>query len=199
MTPDQVASSYDRLASVWDSAEFPRSNGIAQHERALQFVSTIGTALDVGCGSSGRLLDLLLAWGFQAEGLDLSPEMLQRARLRHPHVPFHLANICDWVLPRRYDFISAWDSIWHVPLAAQCGVIEKLCHGLAPQGVLIFTTGGVDQPDERTNADMGVPMYHAAPGIAAILQTIFTAGCHCRHLEYDQHPERHMYLIAQKS
>jgi hypothetical protein len=25
------------------------------------------------------------------------------------------------------------------------------------------------------------------------------AGCICRHLEYDQYPESHLYLIAQKA
>lgn len=45
---------------------------------------------------------------------------------------------------------------------------------------------------------MGVPMYHSAPGIPALLEIIGRSGCVCRHLEYDQYPELHMYIIAQK-
>lgn len=199
MTPSEIAASYDRIASVWDGPEFHRANGIAQHERALRFVTHRGAALDVGCGSSGRLIDLLASQGFQPEGLDFSPEMLRLAKQRHSNIPFHQADICHWALPKSYDFITAWDSIWHVPLAAQCTVIEKLCRGLSPGGVFIFTTGGVEQPHEIRDNSMGVPMYHAAPGIPQVLQTLAAAGCACRHLEYDQYPENHVYLIAKKT
>jgi trans-aconitate methyltransferase len=199
MTPDQVASSYDRLAPSWNNAEFDRANSIAQHQRALQFVTIAGTALDVGCGSSGRIIELLISRGFTTEGLDISGEMVRLARVRHPDVQFYLSDICTWILPKRYDFISAWDSIWHVPLTSQRAVIEKLCMGLSSGGVFVFSTGGVDEPDERTNSSMGEPMYHAAIGISQVLQTILAAGCHCRHLEYDQYPEPHVYIVAQKS
>ena len=70
--------------------------------------------------------------------------------------------------------------------------------GLAPQGVLIFTTGGVDGPSETQDSAMGPPMYHSALGISGALRLLTKAGCVCRHLEYDQHPELHVYVIAQK-
>jgi RimJ/RimL family protein N-acetyltransferase len=35
-------------------------------------------------------------------------------------------------------------------------------------------------------------------GIPTTLQIISEAGCVCRHLEYDQHPELHVYLIVQQ-
>ena len=99
MNPSEVAASYDSLAQRWSSAGFDRTNGIAQHMRALQFVQRHGKALDVGCGSSGRFIDLLIGQGFDVEGLDLSAEMLRLARLRHPHVVFHHADICTWTAP----------------------------------------------------------------------------------------------------
>jgi 2-polyprenyl-3-methyl-5-hydroxy-6-metoxy-1,4-benzoquinol methylase len=57
-------------------------------------------------------------------------------------------------LPRQYDFITGWDSIWHVPLAQQAFVLQKFCDGLKPDGVLIFTMGinsgrrWIEQPDK---------------------------------------------------
>ena len=81
MNSSKVAASYDSLAARWTSAEFNRTNGIAQHRRALMFVERHGQALDVGCGSSGRFIDLLIGEGFDVEGLDLSSEMLRLARL----------------------------------------------------------------------------------------------------------------------
>ncbi len=198
MTPKQTAETYNQIAQYWDCPEFDKNNGIAQHKRALQFVSGIGCALDIGCGSSGRIIDFLLNHGFDTEGLDFSTEMLKLARQHHPEVTFHQADICLWSFPRQYDFISAWDSIWHVPLLQQTAVLSKICSGLKRGGVVIFTTGGVDQADEVTNHCFGQPLYHAAPGISALLNTLEQASCVCRHLEYDQYPEKHLYLIAQR-
>jgi SAM-dependent methyltransferase len=198
MTPSEVAASYDTIAERWIAEDFPRSNGIAQHERAIAFVTRRRHALDVGCGSSGRIIRLLTHYGFDVEGVDLSARMIELARLRHPDVVFHHADICEWPLPRRYDLITGWDSLWHLPLAAQEPVLGKLLRGLAPGGVCIFTTGGLDGPEEKTDAAMGPPMYYGVLGIPATLRVIDEAGCICRHLEYDQYPELHVYLIVQR-
>lgn len=199
MNPSEVAASYDSLAQRWSNAGFDRTNGIAQHVRALQFVQHHGKALDVGCGSSGRFIDLLIGQGFDVEGLDLSAEMFRLARLRHPHVVFHHADICTWTAPHTYDFITAWDSIWHVLLSSQRNVLGKLCSALSPKGVIIFSAGGSDEPGEKQDHHMGVPMYHATIGVREIVRTLDGSGCTCRHLEYDQHPEVHVYLVAQKT
>lgn len=198
MLPNEIAQSYDQIAEHWSSDSFPHSNGIAQHERAIAFLPQKRRAFDVGCGSSGRIIDLLLQQGFAVEGMDISPRMLALAQQRHPTVTFHHADICQWVLPRTYDLISAWDSIWHLPLAAQVPVMTKLFQGLTPGGVCIFTTGGVDAPGEKVDFAMGVPMYYSVLGIPQTLRLIDACGCVCRHLEYDQYPESHLYLIVQK-
>ncbi|HSI12153.1 MAG TPA: class I SAM-dependent methyltransferase [Chthoniobacter sp.] len=198
MTPRQIAKSYDQIAGRWNANDFDRTNGIAQHRRALQFVSSKLKAIDIGCGSSGRLLDLMIDEGFAVEGVDISPEMIRLARLRHPSVTFHLADICTFEFSWHYDFISAWDSIWHVPLSQHEAVLGNLCTALNPGGVLIFTSGGVEEPNEVTNAFSGAPLYHAALGIPRLLEIVSEHGCICRHLEYDQHPELHIYLIVQK-
>lgn len=198
MKSEETAQGYDKLASHWDGPEFNRNNGIAQHERALRFLDKKGRAIDIGCGSSGRIIDLLLTHGFETEGLDISPEMLRLVKAKHPEQRFHLADICNWKLPHQYDFISAWDSIWHAPLAQHEAILRKLCAGLNEGGILIFTTGGVDSAEERSNPCLGQPLYHAALGIPAVVKVISDSGCICRHLEYDQFPELHVYLIAQK-
>ncbi|RBP37779.1 methyltransferase family protein [Roseimicrobium gellanilyticum] len=198
MTPEQVAQSYDQLAPIWNSDDFNRANGIAQHEKAIQFCEDKKTAIDVGCGSSGRIIDLMLKEDFEVEGLDISPEMLRLAKQRHPEVTFHLADICTWEFPRKYDLISAWDSIWHAPLVEHEKILRKLCTGLSEGGILIFTSGGVDQPEDIINPCEGQPMYHAALGIPKLLEIVSGQDCVCRHLEYDQFPELHIYLIVQK-
>lgn len=197
MTPDEIARNYDLLADHWHSNAFPRSNGICQHERAIAFLKEKGCALDIGCGSSGRIIELLTSHGFAVEGLDLSDRMITLAKRRHPDVAFHLADIREWDLPRQYDLISAWDSIWHLPLTDQAPVLGKILRGLTPGGVCIFTTGGLDGPAEKIDSAMGPQMYYSVLGIPDTLKIITESGCICRHLEYDQYPELHLYIIAQ--
>jgi len=199
METRETASNYDKIAHHWASDAFDSMNGIPQHERAIQFLKRSESAIDVGCGSNGRVIDLLLSRGFQVEGLDISAEMLALAKRRHPEVVFHHADICDWEFPKRFDFISGWDSIWHVPLDRHADVLKKLCAALKPGGIMIFTSGGVDVPGEVTNPCHGQPLYHAALGIPQLLRLIGEYGCVLRHLEYDQYPELHLYLIVQKA
>jgi 2-polyprenyl-3-methyl-5-hydroxy-6-metoxy-1,4-benzoquinol methylase len=198
MTPQETAQSYDKIAAHWNGDSFNRLNGIEQHQRALQFVQNKGRAIDIGCGSSGRIIELLLAEGFETEGLDISEEMLRLAQARYPEQRFHHADIREWEFSQRYDLISAWDSIWHAPLEDQEPILKKLCAALEVGGVLIFTSGGLDSPGEATNPFLGQPLYHAALGIPKLLEIIAACGCICRHLEYDQYPEKHLYLIVQK-
>lgn len=194
MTPDQVAASYDQMADRWIDLS---TYGFAQIERAVAFVKCKAVALDVGCGA-GRLMGLLDGHGFRTDGLDVSPAMIALARDRHPDFRLFHADICGWELPRLYDLIVAWDSVWHVPLDRQGAVLAKLCRGLSAGGVLVFTTGGTYGPEERRDSHMGPPMYHATLGLPDTLHALAEAGCVVRHLEYDQHPELHVAIIAQK-
>jgi SAM-dependent methyltransferase len=124
--------------------------------------------------------------------------MIELAKKRHPDVTLHHADICEWNFPKKYDLISAWDSIWHLPLAAHEPVLNRILQGLTPGGVCIFTAGGLDAPAEKVDPAMGPPMYYSALGIPKTLKLLAEADCICRHLEYDQYPELHVYMIAQR-
>lgn len=202
MEPSKIAASYDSIAHRWLEPHL-ETNGVRQHQLALQFRPTgaggnVGAALDVGCGCSGRFIRLLESAGYEVEGLDVSARMLALAKERLPHVRFHQADICEWAPARQYDFITAWDSIWHVPLDRAESVLRKLCAALNPGGILIWTMGGLDGPEEKHDSSMGPPVYYSVLGISKTLQTIADEGCVCRHLEYDQWPEKHLFLIVQK-
>jgi SAM-dependent methyltransferase len=197
-TPSDVGHSYDEITRQWETPAHPLT-GLAAHQKAVQFLASRGHALDVGCGCNGRLIEYLKSENFFVDGVDVSERMVALARQRNPDVRFHHADICEWILPRKYNFITGWDSIWHVPLTNQGRVLEKLCGALNRGGVFIFTLGGVGQPGEIQDNHMGVPMYTGTLGIPKTLELIAHFDCVCRHLEYDQFPQPHAYLIAQKS
>jgi len=197
MEPLKQAENYNKIADHWASENFNRNNGVEQHKRALQFVKNTGRAIDIGCGGSGRIIDILHNAGFVVEAIDLSIEMLNLAQKKHPDVKFYHADICLWNFPKKYDFISAWDSVWHAPLKEQANILKKLCNALTPKGVLIYTSGAVDEPGDGINDFLGQELYHASIGIPAILNVINECNCICRHLENDDWPNRHLYLIIQ--
>jgi len=198
MQPAEIADSYDSIAHQWLEPHLT-TNGIRQHEHALKFRPRGGRALDVGCGCSGRFLRLLESHGYEVEGLDVSTQMIALAKIRNPNATFYHADVCQWMPTKQYDFITAWDSIWHLPMDRSESVLRRLCGALTSGGVFIWTTGGLDGPEEKRDTSMGPQVYYSVLGIPKTLQTVADAGCICRHLEYDQFPEKHVFLIAQKA
>lgn len=204
MQVSPVASAYNLLAERWLDDRFNQANGIEPHQRALAFLEDGNSgdmdawALNVGCGCNTRFNPLLRARRLRIEGIDISERMLALARQADPSVTLHLADAVTWQPEKQYRFISAWDSIWHVQLADQAALLRKLMGALVPGGVFIFSTGGLDAPAEHVDAYMGPEVYYASLGISALLEVIGEAGCVCRHLEFDQHPQKHLYIIVQR-
>lgn len=199
MNPKEIGKAYDTITHLWVREDFNRMSGIAEHKRALAFVENKGKALDVGCGCTGRFVDLLLSEGFTPEGIDISEEMIRLARRRHPELSFHHQDICEWTITEKYEFITAWDSIWHIPLEQQENVLTKLVSSLNVGGVLIFSFGGTNEKSDHTDNFMGPEVYYSTLGTNGFLELLIRLGCICRHLEYGQHPELHTYLIVQKT
>jgi len=198
MKPEETGSHYDRLALFWQKQHLNSTYGIAALERAIKFVENKSTALDVGCGSSGRFIDVLIKNGFTPTGVDISSEMISLARVRHPEATFYAADICTWQFPQKYDLISAWDSTFHLPLEQQEPVLKKMCEGLNSKGVLLFTCGGTIGPEEISGGFEGQSFEYSTLGVNEFLRLIDEFGCTCKHVEYDQYPANHVYIIAQK-
>lgn len=194
-----IGAAYDLLAERWLDAVFNPENGLALHRRALSFLDTgAGWALNVGCGCSKRFNPLMREHGLLIEGVDMSQRMIELAAQADPDVLLHHADVQSWPMARPYRFISAWDSIWHVPLAGQRALMLKLMKALAPGGVFIFSAGGLDAPGEHVDDAMGPEVGYATLGIPGLLDVITQAHCIVRHLEFDQAPEKHLAVIVQR-
>ena len=93
--------------------------------------------LDVACGT-GRHIEYLKDQ-FDAEGLDISREMLEIACVRNPNVRFHQADMTDFVLCKKFDVITClFSAIGYAKtyeLAASA--IACMSRHLVPGGLLI--------------------------------------------------------------
>lgn len=199
MTPEEIGQKYDQIAAWWLEQMRGSTSGIAALERALKYVKNQGSALDVGCGCEGRFIRILLARNFDCTGLDISRQMLSLLASQLPQMHLIAADICTWEATRKFDLITAWDSIFHLPLESHGPVISKLCGALNPGGVLLFTAGGGETPGEIEGEFGGQRFSYSTLGVPGFVECIMKNACSLKHIEYDQYPENHVYFIASKS
>lgn len=61
--------------------------------------------LDVGCGTGGHARYLAEEQGFEVDGVDLEPGLLEVARGKHRAGTYYLADMSDFALATRYDAV----------------------------------------------------------------------------------------------
>ena len=196
MKPTALGKKYDKIAVWWQEQHKDGDYGVTQIEKALNFRSGGGNALDVGCGSGGRIVRALQERNYKITGLDVSIEMIKLASDNHPDECFIHEDICAWNTTDRYDFIVAWDSVFHLPHHEQETVTAKLCRLLNSDGVLIYTLGNAI--GEHTDEWHGENYYYSSIGINENIRLLIENGLTVLHLELDQYPEKHVYVIAKK-
>lgn len=130
----------------WDATQYTRFE--AERNRPIHDLLAqlprdgVRTAVDIGCGP-GNSTELVLARYPQAQvvGMDSSPEMVEAARKRLPHIGFEVADITGWRHPGGpVDLIFANAVLQWVPDHAR--VLPALIGQLAPGGTL-----AVQMPD----------------------------------------------------
>lgn len=197
MDPLILGKKYDKIARWWHKQHVDSDYGLSQIERALQFCYLKKAALEVGCGSGGRIIRRLQKEGFKVTGVDVSAQMLKIATENHPDEEFHHADICEWSSNKRFDLIVAWDSLFHLPFDCQSTVLKKLCNLLNLNGIFIYTFGNDYGYHESTwHNDQ---FYYSSIGINNNLKLLIDEGCKCLHLELDQYPEKHVTIIVVKT
>ncbi|MFC4599578.1 class I SAM-dependent methyltransferase [Cohnella hongkongensis] len=122
------------------------------YDEAMSFVSRYGEdlvewlspaegekILDFGCGT-GDLAARIAAAGAEVHGIDISPEMVERARTKYPQLSFRCVNGMDWAADFRYDAVFSNAALhWMTdPEAA----IRGLLSGLERGGRLVAEFGG---------------------------------------------------------
>ena len=98
---------YAKSACFYDSLYHFKDYGVATVElRQLieRYRPGTKTLLDVGCGT-GRHVELLQE-DYEVQGLDINPALLEVARGRCPHIPFHEGDMMDFDLNIKFDVVT---------------------------------------------------------------------------------------------
>lgn len=131
---DAVADEYvRRFLEELDHKPFDR-------ERLDDFAVRVrpGPVADVGCGP-GHIARYLHERGVQVAGIDLSHEMVARARSLHPGLEFRQGDMqaLDFE-PASLAAIVAFYSIIHIPRERVAGVLRGFADVLRPGGLLLL-------------------------------------------------------------
>ena len=101
-----IAEHYDAIAAVWNAEQKDSTYGTEALMRAITMCGSEHirrNALDIGCGSGGRMVRLLEGHAFQVTGLDCSEKMLAIAHDQHPAGTWLHADIMHWKTSERFD------------------------------------------------------------------------------------------------
>ncbi|MER7007506.1 class I SAM-dependent methyltransferase [Dactylosporangium sp. NPDC000555] len=108
-----------------------------------------GLVVDLGCGT-GVLARALLDAGYDVLGVDLSPAMLDLARVTAPAARFVEASFVDVELPRCAAVLSVGQCLGYQfdPRASLPALVRRIAAALRPGGLLAFDLNAPD-PAER--------------------------------------------------
>ena len=96
------------------------------------------TILDLGCGT-GLMGEAVKDWARRLDGVDLSSQMVEKARSRRIYDELHVAEIAAWLaeLGRQYDLILAADTV--VYLGDLAPLFSAVRNRLDEGGSFLFT------------------------------------------------------------
>ena len=131
---DRIIGLYDETADAWDKV---RSHGLSPPEipHLDAFAAALpsgASVLDIGCGGGEPVAARLIARGLAITGVDSSPNLIARARHRFPQAEWHVADMRNLALGRRFDALLAWHSFYHLAADDQRAMFPVFAAHAAP-------------------------------------------------------------------
>jgi SAM-dependent methyltransferase len=152
-------SAYDRFAPIYD--EFNAANDYEMWfsfllpELEKRGLKKTGRVLDAGCGT-GRAFSPMLRRGWEIQGCDLSPGMIEEARRKFGDaVPLAVADITELPTFGEFDLVWALNDV--VNYLTEDGDLLRALEGmranLAPGGLVLFDSNTLGLFDSHFNGD----------------------------------------------
>ena len=132
--------------------------------------------LDVGCGA-GVPVARALAERFDVTGVDLSGEMVSRARINVPEGAFVHADIMALdVAPASFDAVVSFYAIFHIPRKEHVELFRRVHRWLKPGGYLLATLSDLDEPTYTEDDFFGVTMAWSGYSLQAYREMLAQTG-----------------------
>ena len=146
MDKAKLISVYDATAEAYDEKFSAPSKHI---DKFLGRIKPAGNILDLGCGAGNNAV-FLAQKGYNVTGVDLSDEMLARARNKKSPAKFLKMDMEELDFPSdTFDHIIAAYSLCYLPKTKVPACLEKL-HDILKKDGLVFIKIGEGTPGEIT-------------------------------------------------
>jgi len=156
----------DDYESRWDRMAEQGENPPGEVDFVMKFEPK--TALDAGCGF-GRVGIELNARGVDIIGVDLDPDLLERAKRRAPELDWRLANLANVDVGRQFDLVVvAGNVIGFVDGPDRSSAVQNCARHVAPGGWLVMgnqlkaSWPTIAEFDDWCSREGLVPERHAA-------------------------------------
>ena len=156
-----VRTSYDTIADEF--LAWTQQVRVAERERytttLLDRLDANAQVLELGCGA-GLPTTKRLTERFQVTGVDISSRQIEFARQHVPTAKFIRADMMELTFPSaRFDAVTAFYSIVHVPREEQPQLLPNIHTWLRPKGLLVAALGASAQHAGYEDDWLGAPMY----------------------------------------
>ncbi len=200
-----VREGYDRCAARYEAL---RREEVEPDLRRLIVQLEAGTkVLDVGCGV-GIPIAMSLAQHFEVTGVDISAEMVRRARENLPDATFIHADVLEVELPvSNFDAVVSFYALFHLPREQHDTLLRRIHRWLKPGGYLLITVASENEAP-YTEGFLGVTMYWSNYGLQEYetllkeigfeLIEVTTVG-HGYKPTHDTREESHPLIFARKA
>jgi hypothetical protein len=165
--PSAMTINTDHPVAIYsDDHKFPRGvrNDNSRHPRFVRAVEQVFNRkvrhLDLGCAGGGLVLDFLLR-GHESVGIEGSDFALREQRAEWRVIPRHLFT-ADITKPfsfsradgskARFDVITAWEVLEHIPEASLSGMCTNLRENLSEDGIFVGSIATFEDRDPETGA-----------------------------------------------
>ncbi len=176
-----ILTDQSKSGGKWSIDEFMKTGSseiqtVLAHLARIGYVpDSTGPALDFGCGV-GRLTQALAGHFASCVGVDISPQMIQKAESlnRHGHCRYVVTG--NGLLPfvdANFSFIYSNLVLQHMPPLYSTGYLREFMRLLAPGGVLVF---GVQDSFVVQNISSALVRLRQRLRARSRLQTFFRVG-----------------------
>ena len=208
---DRVRATYGAVAASYARELSDELDGLPFERWLLDRVAVAARDLpvmDAGCGP-GHVTAYLAAAGADAQGLDLSPEMVVEAQRRHPDVGYEVGDLRRLMRPAAavgWGAVLGWYSLIHLAASELPGAVAALARPLASGGLLVLGLHAGDDVRRVTSwFEVEVPalefVLHDRAAVVAAVQAAglidvewYLRGPHERRGETTQR----LYVVARR-
>ena len=197
-----VRDGYQVIAATYHERRVSREQvNIEWLDSLRPLLPQTGHVVDLGCGSGVPVSRYFANRGYQVEGYDMSPAMLEIARREVPATVFREARIEDVEIePSSVELITSFFAIIHIPRSRHAELFHRMWIWLSPGGMALLSLGSGDNPDDYEANWLGAPMTWSHFDAETNLRLLHQAGFEIIWSDVEEvaQGERHLFVIAQR-